>query len=142
LNSELPLILDSHVTSRSLGQAHSPPAFVAKRRRAGVERWVSPRGHLRLALLPFLPASRFPDDIITIKRQKLQTRIVHDTPQQGFRTNNNYAPFHPSSTIVLLRSSSPNPLTVASSFFLFVIWTNRDVSSGRVCYDQKNLMID
>ncbi|KRY07219.1 hypothetical protein T12_6618, partial [Trichinella patagoniensis] len=107
--------------SRTSG-AHSPSQFVDKRRRAVVDRWISPNSHLRLASagrLPFLPASHFPDDIPTVKRQK------------AFRTTNNYAPFHPNTTVII-RSSSPNLLTVASSFFRFVVWTNRDVCSGRL----------
>ncbi|KRY16079.1 hypothetical protein T12_990, partial [Trichinella patagoniensis] len=47
-------------------------AFVANRRKAGVDWLVSLRGHLRWlppALLLFPPSSCFPDDIIPIRRQ-------------------------------------------------------------------------
>ncbi|KRX25815.1 hypothetical protein T07_6224 [Trichinella nelsoni] len=60
------------------------------------------------ARLPFLPGSRFPSNIIVIKRQH---------QQQHARSNRR-------TTVILLRSSSIYPLTVTSSFFhLVVVYT-------------------
>ncbi|KRZ84058.1 hypothetical protein T08_14401 [Trichinella sp. T8] len=60
---------------------------------------------LAAAMLPFLPASRYPDDIIAIKRQ------------QAYRSNDSYDPFYPRVTVFLLRSTSLNSLHLSFASF-------------------------
>ncbi|KRY26855.1 hypothetical protein T01_9532, partial [Trichinella spiralis] len=83
-------------------------AFVTNRQRADVDRLVSLRVHLRWlppALLLFPHSSRFPDDIILIRRQT--ERTIDDTSHQTFQTNNN-------NTLATRNAIPIHELTVAS----------------------------
>ncbi|KRY61344.1 Protein C9orf72 [Trichinella britovi] len=83
-------IAKASVTSRSLGRARSSPQpdyyyVIARRRRAGVDRRVCPRGHiLRMATAgsaaPF-PSSRFSGNILASTRQMKSTIFINKYEQ-------------------------------------------------------------
>ncbi|KRX20019.1 hypothetical protein T07_6481 [Trichinella nelsoni] len=92
------------------------------------------------ALLPLLPGSPSPDNIVAFKRQVKSKVFINSSEQELLPICNSKIPgatatharCNQRTTVILLRSSSIYPLTVALSFFRFVVRTNTVVRSSEL----------